>query len=98
MGNIWIPLDGPLRVRGIQELRRVAQAQALQLKPIDSSLLQKIMRRLPNKAAGPDGISYDFLRHLPYPAVDKLAQLLTEMEQEAEHPNEAHQHSDDSEE
>ena len=75
-----------LHVRGIQKLKRVAQAQAQQLKPIDSSLLQKIVRRLPNKAAGPDGISYDFLRHLPYPAVAKLAQLLTEMEKEAELP------------
>ena len=85
-GSIWIPLEGPLPVRGIQELRRQAQAQALQWKSIDSSLLQKIMRKLPNKAAGPDGVSYDFLRHLPYPAVEKLSQLLREMEQEAELP------------
>ena len=68
------------------DLRREAQAQALQQKGVDSSLLQKIMRKLPNKAAGPDGISYDFLRHLPYPAVERLAKLLTEMEQEAELP------------
>ena len=82
-GAIWIPVEGPLQLRGIQELRREAQNQALQLKAIDSSLLQKIMRKLPNKAAGPDGISYDFLRH---PAVDKLARLLTEMEHSAELP------------
>ena len=44
------------------------------------------MRKLPNKAAGPDGISYDFLRHLPYPAVSRLASLLTEMERSAELP------------
>ena len=81
-GAVWIPIEAPLQVRGM----RVAQAQALHLKPIDSSLLQKIMRRLPNKAAGPDGISYDFLRHLPYTAVEKLAQLLTEMEKEADLP------------
>ena len=85
-GAIWKPLEGPLQVRGLMDLRREAQAQALQQKGIDSSLLQKIMRKLPNKAAGPDGISYDFLRHLPYPAVERLAKLLTEMEQEAELP------------
>lgn len=72
-------LEGPLQIRGLADLRREAQAHALQHKAIDSSLLQKIMRKLPNKAAGPDGISYDFLRHLPYPAVERLAQLLTEM-------------------
>ena len=85
-GAIWIPRGDPMPLRGLQELKRLAQAQALQMKPIDSSLLQKIMRRLPNKAAGPDGISYDFLRHLPYPAVEKLSHLLTEMEKEAELP------------
>lgn len=36
-GAIWIPLEAPLQIRGLQELKRVAQAHALQLKPIDSS-------------------------------------------------------------
>ena len=85
-GAIWIPVEGPLPIRGIQELRREAQNQALQLKAIDSNLLQKIRRKLPNKTAGPDGISYDFLRHLPYPAVGKLARLLTKMEHSAVFP------------
>ena len=85
-GDIWIPRTEPLPIRGLPDLKRAAQAHAQQTKAIDSSLLQKLMRRLPNKAAGPDGISYDFLRHLPYPAVEKLASLLTEMEQEAELP------------
>ena len=57
--------------------------QAASLQAIDSSILQKLTRRLPNKAAGPDGISCDMLRHVPYPAADRLAQLLTEMEKTA---------------
>lgn len=52
-------------------------------KSIDPSALQKLLRKLPNKAAGPDGISYDMVRHLPYPAVERLASLLTEMEKTA---------------
>ena len=72
-----------MALRGFEQLRTLAQQEALTWKPIDSSLLQKLLRRLPNKAAGPDGISYDMLRHLPYPAVARLASLLTEMEREA---------------
>ena len=85
-GEIWKPLPAPCHIRGIQELRRIAQAAAAQLPPVDTALLGKLMRKLPNKAAGPDGISYDFLRHLPYPAVSRLASLLTEMERSAELP------------
>ena len=72
-----------MALRGFEQLRTLAQQEAITWKPIDSSLLQKLLRRLPNKAAGPDGISYDMLRHLPYPAVARLASLLTEMEREA---------------
>ena len=61
-------------------LKAAAIHHAIGIPPIDSSVLRKILRRLPNKAAGPDGITYDFLTHLPYPAVNRLAQLLTEME------------------
>ena len=75
-GNIWTPRTGP------RPLRQCDQAQLLP--PIQSYQLQQLMRRLPNKASGPDGISYDFLRHLPYPAVEKLAGLLTAMEREGE--------------
>ena len=85
-GEIWRPPQEPCHVRGLQELQRLAQAAAAQLPPVDTALLGKLMRKLPNKAAGPDGISYDFLRHLPYPAVARLASLLTEMERTAELP------------
>ena len=67
--------------RGLQEFRRLAQAAAAH-----TALLGKLMRKLPNKAAGPDGIAYDFLRRLPYPAVSRLAALLTEMERTGELP------------
>ena len=84
-GEIWSPLPEPCHIRGLQELQRIAQAAA-QLPPVDTALLGKLMRKLPNKAAGPDGISYDFLPHLPYPAVARLASLLTEMEKTAQLP------------
>ena len=82
-GDIWHPLPAPVQIRGLQQLRDIAQQEALTWKPVDSSVLQKLLRRLPNKAAGPDGISYDTLRHLPYPAVQRLSALLTEMERDA---------------
>ena len=85
-GQLWIVSEGPTNIRGLQELQRRAQAQAATFLPLDTVILQKLMRKLPNKAAGPDGISYDFLRHLPFPAVERLAQLLTEMERTAELP------------
>lgn len=69
-GELWRPTEGPTHIRGLQELRRLAQAQAAAFKPLDTVILQKLMRKLPNKAAGPDGVSYDFLRHLPFPAVE----------------------------
>ena len=56
----------------------MAQQEALTWKPFDSSVLQKLLRRLPNKAAGPDGISYDVMRHLLYPAVKRLGDLQRE--------------------
>lgn len=77
-----MPLQEPLQIRGLH-LRIIAQQEAATWKPVDSPLLQKLMRKLPNKAAGPDGISYGMIRHLPYPAVSRLAALLTEMEKSA---------------
>ena len=85
-GEIWWISEGPCHIRGYQALKAAAVHHAIGMPPIDSSVLQKVLRKLPNKAAGPDGISYDFLRRLPYPAVNKLAQLLTEMESTATLP------------
>ena len=62
-GDIWHPLPAQALIRGLDQLRDLAQQEALTWKPIDSSVLQKLLRRLPNKAAGPDGVSYDMLRH-----------------------------------
>ena len=83
-GAIWQPRDDPRPIRSWDLLRQAAIDQAQQLPPFQSYQLQQLLRRLPNKAAGPDGISYDFLRHLPFPAVEKLADLLTTMEREGE--------------
>lgn len=69
--------------RLVEHLQAAAQQEAATWKAVGSSLLQKLLRKLPNKAAGPDGVSYDMLRHLPYPAVTRLASLLTEMEKTA---------------
>ena len=85
-GEIWWLSEGPCHIRGYQALKAAAVHHAMGMPPIDSSVLQKVLRKLPNKAAGPDGIFYDFPRHLPYPAVNKLAQLLTEMESTATLP------------
>ena len=56
-GDVWLPHEGPAHIRGLQELGRLARAQAATFKPIDATILQKLMRKLPNKAEGPDGIS-----------------------------------------
>ena len=82
--DIWHPRPDPRPLRHWDLLQAAAIDQAEQLPPIQSHQLQQLLRHLPNKAAGPDGISYDFLRHLPYPAVEKLAGLLTSMEREGE--------------
>ena len=78
-GGIWTPRMDPRPLRQWDLLHQAAVDQALQLPPIQSYQLQQLLSRLPNKAAGPDGISYDFLRHLPYPAVEKFT-----MEREGE--------------
>lgn len=72
----------PRPLRSWDLLHQAAVDQAQQLPPFHSYHLQQLLRRLPHKAAGPDGISYDFLRHLPYPAVEKLAESLTTMQRE----------------
>ena len=83
-GDIWQPRTDPRPLRSWDLLHQAAIAQAEQLPPFQSYHLQQLLRKLPHKAAGPDGISYNFLRHLPYPAVEKLAELLTNMEREGE--------------
>lgn len=56
-GDIWTPQLDRVHIRGFDQLRDLAQQEALTWKPIDSSVLQKLLRRLPNQAAGPDGRS-----------------------------------------
>ena len=83
-GTIWRPRQDPRPLTDWDLLHQAAIDQAQQLPPIQSYQLQQLLRRLPNKAASPDGVSYDFLRLFPYPAVEKLAGLLTAMEREGE--------------
>ena len=57
--------------------------KARDMQAINPISLQRVVKKLPNKASGPDGISYDFLKQLPFEAVTQLAKLLNTMEQEA---------------
>ena len=82
-GSIWQPVDEPCVIRGFRELREDAIAQARDTQAINPISLQRVIKKLPNKASGPDGISYDFLKQLPFEAVTQLAKLLNTMEQEA---------------
>ena len=78
-----MPVDEPCHIRGFRELREDAIEQARILQPINPLSLQRLIKKLPHKASGPDGISYDFLKQLPFEAVAQLANLFNQMEQEA---------------
>lgn len=82
-GAIRQPVDEPCQIRGFRKLREDAMAQARTTQSINPLSLQRVIKKLPNKASGPDSISYDFLRQLPFEAVAQLADLLNQMEKEA---------------
>ena len=86
-GAIWIPVDEPCHIHGLRELREDAIEQARTMQPINPLSLQRVIKKLPHKASGPDGVSYDFLKQLPFEvpfeAIAQLANLLNQMEQEA---------------
>ena len=82
-GAIWIPVDEPCHIHGFRELREDAIEQARTLQPINPLSLQRVIKKLPHKASGPDGVSYDFLKQLPFEAIAQLANLFNQMEQEA---------------
>lgn len=71
-GAIWQPVDEPCPIRGFRKLREDAMIHARTMQSINPLSLQRVIKKLPNKAAGPDGISYDFLRQLPFEAVTQL--------------------------
>ena len=78
-----MPVDEPCHIRGFRELREDAIEQARTLQPINPLSLQRVIKKLPHKASGPDGISYDFIKQLPFEAIAQLANLFNQMEQEA---------------
>lgn len=63
-GAIWVPVDEPCHIHGFRELREDAIQQAHTLQPINPLSLQRVIKKLPHKASGPDGVSYDFLKQL----------------------------------
>lgn len=56
-GSIWQQRHDPRPLRQWDLLHQAAMDQAQQLPPFQPYQLQQLLRRMPNKAAGPDGIS-----------------------------------------
>ena len=80
--EIWNCQEQELHLPMLEEICSRGRARANQLPPLHPGHMQKLAKRLPQKASGIDGISNDLLRNLPYEGFEKLAQMLMTYEKE----------------
>ena len=83
--SLWKPTkdDQPMSRLPLQE---AAKQQAAQLPPLTYEQLGKTLKRLPDKACGPDEITTQLLRTAPKQALQPLLGILQAMEAKAELP------------
>lgn len=67
-------------------IHQEAKAQAAQLPPLTFGQLAKTLKKLPDRACGPDAITTQLLRTAPKQALTPLLKLLQDMEATAELP------------
>ena len=80
--EIWNCQDHELHLPMLEDICSKGRTRARKLPPLQAGHMQKLARRLPQKASGIDGISNDLLRNLPFEGFEALAQMLMTYEQE----------------
>ena len=87
--NAWHALWKPTKDNQVMTrlpLQDAAKQQAAQLPPLTYEQLGKTLKKLPDKACGPDAITTQLLRTAPKQALQPLLGILQEMETKAELP------------
>ena len=87
--NAWHALWKPTRDNQVMTrlpLQEDAKQQAAQLPPLTFEQLGKTLKKLPDKACGPDAITTQLLRTAPKQALQPLLGILQAMEAKAELP------------
>ena len=86
--DMWAPsgLSGTHGTNPRLALQNKARQQAANLPPISAEEWNSLLKKVPNKAPGPDGWCYEMLRALPYEAILELASMVRQWEIEAQFP------------
>ena len=78
--QIWHIRDEPIHIPNAEEIEQRGFQAAKELPEIKLEHAMRIIRRLGQKAAGPDGISNDLLKALPWEGVKELIYMMREVE------------------
>ena len=78
--DIWCPQSPGNAELWLAPLAQKGKEHAASLAPLQAEALQDRCQRLPKKAGGPDGWSYEMLSHLPCQAYSDLASLYRSIE------------------
>ncbi|CAE7377973.1 unnamed protein product [Symbiodinium natans] len=86
--DMWAPsgLSGTHGTDPRLALQNQARKQAANLSPISVEEWNSLLKKVPNKAPGPDGWCYEMLRALPHEAILELASMVRQWEIEAQFP------------
>ena len=82
-GAIWGIRDEPLHLPQLQELIRQGAEFGQNMPPLHPKQIWHTIKHLSLKAPGLDGIGFDFLKALPYQAMQDIAQVFHQIEAQA---------------
>ena len=85
----WEVLEAPLQSGERERLRWEGIVQARSWEDLDPHEVMKKLQKLPQKASGPDGISYALLRNLPIEGVIELCHMMRKWELAGRLPEQA---------
>ena len=82
-GAIWSIRQEPLHLPQLQELIRQGAEFGQRMPPLHPKQIWHTIKHLSLKAPGLDGIGFDFLKALPYQAMQDIAQVFHQLEAQA---------------
>ena len=85
--GMWQVVDKPVGGGERERLRYEGVVQARQWEDLDPHEVMKQLRRLPQKASGPDGVSYSLLKALPIEGVSDLCNMYRRWELDGRLPD-----------
>ena len=76
----WMVVDSPKQSGERERLRYEGIVQSRSWEDLDPHVVMKKLQKLPQKACGPDGISYAMLKNLPIEGVIELCHMMRKWE------------------